>query len=334
MTSKIFNCSVCLYKTDKKYNFNRHMMSKHNNIDTKNNDVNNKNVVVNNQCNKCLKVLSSKQYLKKHILTCNSISNPLECHFCHKILSDRSSKSKHLKICKLKENKQTIMKQEEELKEELNQELKEELKENLNEELKEDFKKNLNQQIQIIKNQINNNCNNTNCNNTNCNNITYNINLVAYDKKEERIDYDTSHLTENFMYKITTRHPDDAFYYYCIRLFENHNNRIVLKTSMRNSFSKVHVGENNWEKLLDKYIYDKVVNNIALALLEYIKKYSNIEDKKLKKYKEYIDYMSDKGYSYIKPLYWNKIYRHNINKLKNLFHSFISYSTFSSTISN
>ena len=130
------------------------------------------------------------------------------------------------------------------------------------------------------------------------------------------------------MYKITTRHPDDAFYYYCIRLFENHNNRMILKTSMRNSFSKVHVGENNWEKYYDKYIYDKVVNNIAFALLEYIKKYSNIEEKKLKKYKEYIDYMSDKGYSYIKPLYWNKIYRNNINKLKNLFHSFISSSSF------
>ena len=306
------------------------MMSKHNNIDNNNFVIDNKNTMncnetinKNNQCEKCLKILSSKQYLNKHLLICKGVSNPLECHFCHKILANSGSKCTHLKICKLKENEE---------KEDLEvSKLKEEEKEDLNKELIE----NLNQQIQIIENQINNNnSNNNNCNNTNCNNITYNINLVAYDKKEERIDYDTSHLTENFMYKLTTRHPDDAFYYYCIRLFENHNNRMVLKTSMRNSFSKVHVGENNWEKLLDKYIYDKVVNNIALALLEYIKKYSNIEDKKLKKYKEYIDYMSDKGYSYIKPLYWNKIYRHNINKLKNLFHSFISYSSFNSTISN
>ena len=266
MTSKIFNCSQCLYKTDKKYNFNRHMMSKHNNIDNNNFVIDNKNTMncnetinKNNQCEKCLKILSSKQYLNKHLLICKGVSNPLECHFCHKILANSGSKCTHLKICKLKENEE---------KEDLEvSKLKEEEKEDLNKELIE----NLNQQIQIIENQINNNnSNNNNCNNTNCNNITYNINLVAYDKKEERIDYDTSHLTENFMYKLTTRHPDDAFYYYCIRLFENHNNRMVLKTSMRNSFSKVHVGENNWEKLLDKYIYDKVVNNIALALLEYI----------------------------------------------------------------
>jgi hypothetical protein len=57
-------------------------------------------MVNDKQCNKCNKILSSKQNLNKHLLICKGISNPLECHLCHKILSDRSSKSKHLKICK------------------------------------------------------------------------------------------------------------------------------------------------------------------------------------------------------------------------------------------
>jgi hypothetical protein len=65
-----------------------------------NNNNNNSNMVNDKQCNKCNKILSSKQNLNKHLLICKGISNPLECHLCHKILSDRSSKSKHLKICK------------------------------------------------------------------------------------------------------------------------------------------------------------------------------------------------------------------------------------------
>ena len=270
------------------------MVSIHNNIDYNNDNDNNKNVIIDkknviidkknviidniyNQCSKCLKILSSKQYLNKHLLICKGVSNPLECHYCHKILANRNSKSKHLKICKLKENKEI----------ELN-----------------------NNNINLI--------------------VINNINLVAFDKKEEKIDYDISHLNDNFIYKLTTRHPDDAFHYYYNRLFENYNNRMVLKTTMENSFSNVHVGHNKWETFCDKYIYDKVINNIAISLLEYIKKYSNLEDKKLKKYREYINYMINRDYSNITPLYWNNLYRHNINKLKNLFHSFIS--CYSSTL--
>ena len=60
--------------------------------------------IIENQCKKCKKILSSNNYLQKHLLICNGISNPLECHLCHKILCDSSSKSKHLKICKGKTN--------------------------------------------------------------------------------------------------------------------------------------------------------------------------------------------------------------------------------------
>ena len=52
MTSKIFNCSQCLYKTDKKYNFNRHMMSKHNNIA-------NNNIVIDNLLLKTKPIIQS-----------------------------------------------------------------------------------------------------------------------------------------------------------------------------------------------------------------------------------------------------------------------------------
>ena len=244
MTSKIFNCSHCLYKTNRKYNFNRHMVHIHNNInniynneinnDNKNVVIDNKNVVIDNQCKKCLKVLSSKQYLIKHLLICKGVSNPLECHYCHKILANRSSKSKHLKVCKLKENEEI--------------------------------------ELNVNQNEINNN----NINIV----IINNINLVAFDKKEEKIDYDTSHLNENFMYKITTRHPDDAFHYYYNRLFENYNNRIVLKTTMENSFSNVHVGHNKWETFCDKYIY--MIKLLIILHLHYWNILKNILISKIK----------------------------------------------------
>jgi hypothetical protein len=57
------------------------------------NDDNDKlNTVNDKQCNKCNKILSSKQNLNKHLLICKGVSNPLECHLCNKILSDSSSK--------------------------------------------------------------------------------------------------------------------------------------------------------------------------------------------------------------------------------------------------
>ena len=59
-------------------------------------------MVNDKQCYKCNIILSSKQYLAKHLLICKGLSNSLECHLYNKILSDSSAKCKHLKICKRK----------------------------------------------------------------------------------------------------------------------------------------------------------------------------------------------------------------------------------------
>ena len=107
MSSKKYNCSLCLYNTDKKFNFNRHMVLKHSINETKEtNEINETNEIIetnetnDNQCIKCNKILSSKNYLNKHLIICKGVSNPLECHLCHKLYFDSSSKSRHLKKCK------------------------------------------------------------------------------------------------------------------------------------------------------------------------------------------------------------------------------------------
>ena len=92
MSLKKYNCSLCLYNTKIKVKFNRHMVLKH--------SINETNETNDNQCIKCNKILSSKNYLNKHLIICKGVSNPLECHLCHKLYFDSSSKSRHLKKCK------------------------------------------------------------------------------------------------------------------------------------------------------------------------------------------------------------------------------------------
>jgi hypothetical protein len=149
----MFNCSECDYKTERKYNLQSHVKRKHkrelkeeekvkkeekdekdkekiyeNNKDIhKNNkDIhkNNKDIHKNNnifKCDKCSKILKSKQSLNYHINICKGVLNSLECPYCHKIYASQPSKSQHLKICKTKlsslievkkkeeENKQTTI---------------------------------------------------------------------------------------------------------------------------------------------------------------------------------------------------------------------------------
>jgi len=271
MTSNNFKCLMCLYETNRKYNFTRHMQTKHkieqvnfvfknvsnvfnNNINNNNNSNNN-----NNQCLKCSKILSSNKYLNKHLIICKGVSNILECHYCHKILANRSSKSNHIKTCKVKK--------------------------------------------QHDKNN--------------------NVNLIVYDKTNKKINFDISHLNRDIYDKIVSLLPDDAFYYYYSRLFDNDNNKFIIKTSIRNQYSIVHIGNNEWEKFFDDLIYNNIMYYISDSLLIFIENNSNIDDeKKLKKYKNYIDFMSDNGYSITEPKYWKETYKNNIKNLKMLFITF------------
>jgi 5-methylcytosine-specific restriction endonuclease McrA len=51
------------------------------------------------KCEKCLKILSTKPILKRHMKICKGITTPYECHICHEIFKNSYSKSRHLKKC-------------------------------------------------------------------------------------------------------------------------------------------------------------------------------------------------------------------------------------------
>jgi hypothetical protein len=209
-----------------------------NTVNDKPNDDNDKlNTVNDKQCNKCNKILSSKQNLNKHLLICKGVSNPLECHLCNKILSDSSSKSRHIKICKGKENsKELIIKEKE----------NELIENNKNEIIT------FNNTLNKINNVITTNSNNVITTN-------YNINLISYNKEERTIEFDINHINKNLIYKLRTMHEHDAYDFFCYKLFENKNNQMIIKTNLRHNYSKVHTGFNIWQKILDENIYHIII---------------------------------------------------------------------------
>jgi len=327
MTTEIYKCNCCIYNSNRLYNFKRHMMTKHkecndriiinddrNTVNDDRNAVNdnknavndnknavndNKNTVNGNECYKCNKKLSSKQYLNKHLLICKGVLNPLECYLCHKILSDSSSKSKHLKICKgIEKETNTIT----------------DLIENNNK--NEIVEKNINNNNLII---------NTYTNSNNVTNNTYNINLISYNKEERKIEFDINHMNKNLIYKLRTMHENDAYDYFCYKLFENKNNQMIIKTNLRHIYSNVHLGFNIWEKILDNNIYHIIIYYIAKTMNNYIIENTTIQerdDNKLGEILFYIKMMYSKMTIEKYPRKYEKYYKNNIESLKLKFSKF------------
>ena len=306
-------CSYCNYNSNRLYNFKRHMMTKHkeinsqhlindklNTVNDKPNDDNDKlNTVNDKQCNKCNKILSSKQNLNKHLLICKGVSNPLECHICNKILSDSSSKSRHIKICKGKENSKELI-------------IKEKENNNKNEIIT------FNNTLNKINNVITTNSNNVITTN-------YNINLISYNKEERTIEFDINHMNKNLIYKLTTMHENDAYDYFCYKLFENKNNQMIIKTNLRHIYSNVHLGFNIWEKILDNNIYHIIIYYIAKTMEKYIIENTTIQErdeKKLGDISYYIQMMYSKLTMEKYPRKYEKYYKNNIESLKLKFSKF------------
>ena len=315
MTTENYKCKYCIYNSNRLYNFKRHMMTKHNEhednifindnqkmVIANQNIVNdNQKMVIDNKCSKCNKILSSKQNLKRHLLICKGVSNPLECHLCHKILSDYSSKWKHLKTCKNKDITTT----------------------SVNELIETNNNKN---QIITLNNIItNNNSNNiiTNSNNTITN---YNIHLVSYNKEDRTINFDINHLNKDLIYKLRTIHENDAFDHFCYKLFQNKNNQMVVKTNLRYIYSNVHLGFNIWEKMIDNNIYHIIIYYISETMNKYIYENTTIEERDEKKMSEilfYIKMMSSKMIMDKYPRKYENYYKNNIESLKLKFSEFI-----------
>jgi len=319
MTRETYKCSCCKYESLKNYNLQRHMVRKHKkeiyqnlqspyqNLQSpqQNLEFPDQNLQLENEkerkafeCEKCNKRLSSKQSLNRHILICKGTINGYICHLCNKKFEYYNTKYYHTKKCKGINNEIILSKEKNE------------------EEIIK--KEELSNEIIINENTTNNIINN--CNN---NNTTYNINLIVYNKENDTIEFDLKHMNIDFIYKLTSRNNTDAFKYYCDKLFENKNNQMIIKSNLRNKYSKIHVGLNIWENFLDQHIYPKMMSVISETMIEYINMDNKNKNNKIKQLDDYLQIMASDGYSNSETQEYKKKYKNNIEMLKILFNSFM-----------
>ena len=112
----MFCCESCQYRSDRKYNIQKHIKNVHIQ-DASDAELTNTQILSKNDkqifstCKKCLKNFKTFHGCKKHETSCKGVSNALECHHCHKVLATASSKCKHMKTCKMKEIRELVLAQ-------------------------------------------------------------------------------------------------------------------------------------------------------------------------------------------------------------------------------
>lgn len=94
----------------------------------------------------------------------------------------------------------------------------------------------------------------------------------------------------------------ESFMNYTKKVMERPENRMVRKTNLRSSYSKVHVGNDQWEIKGDDKIYPKVVRDISAQAWDLLRQRNEAAEFKFRKdsFQEVLDtleLMSDEGYS-------------------------------------
>lgn len=297
----IHKCPKCNYLTTLKSNLTRHVVRKHpvlglneeniaesgeniaktpeNIAKLGENIANNKN---HTQCERCTKILSCKKTLMSHIKICKGVKNPLECHNCNIVFINPSAKSRHLKSCT--ERALITVPQ-------------------------SSSPQSQSQPTSITNNNTTNNTTNIIENQTNTINNT-NITIIAVDpNKLDELAFVTDHITNPELKKILKlTHKDisdekkvSMIETYMRHLMTNPVNKCIQKTNMQNCFSKVHIGEDNWEVKHDKELYPKLTCNVAQGfsglMVERNEETNMIKtERKLEELRAFLDYMSDEGY--------------------------------------
>ena len=260
--SKI-KCTICDYNTCRKYNLDRHMVSKHTAgkvtdsagkvTDSAGKVTDSAGKVTDLQgkpafkCNKCNKIFTRQYGLKVHIETCNGIKKSLNCDHCNREFKHKQNKTSHMKICKEKlisDQKQLIIN---------------------------------NTNTNNSHNTTNNTTNNTNTINSH-NNTT--INVIKY-TPNETIEFNSDHITRTVLKKMLrycNNKVDKIFRSYAHKLLEVPENQCVKKKHITNSYSDVHVGDDKWEVAPDKEVYSKMTQDIALNASDKLDEHSELTD--------------------------------------------------------
>ena len=230
-----------------------------------------------NQCDKCGKILSNNQNLRRHIKICNGKMNPLQCTVCKEIFTLPQAKYRHQRKC--------MEKQEEEEERQLTV-----------------------QNNTTTNNNAANNANNVNSNNNNVNsnNITNNnikISLFIDDKYHKDYKKDQGFIIDESMHK-EIANIVKKYYPHCDEIAKRFNrlilskpeNQIIRKTNLRSSHSIVNRGD-KWNHIIDSYAYQHMISCLCHSLMYYIKGNDKFTDYIYALITDYAKYISDGGYN-------------------------------------
>uniref|UniRef100_A0A6C0CS20 C2H2-type domain-containing protein n=1 Tax=viral metagenome TaxID=1070528 RepID=A0A6C0CS20_9ZZZZ len=300
---KKYTCSLCKYATDKRYNFDRHTSTVHkdtvdvsedntdnvyvdtqmnniytqinniytqmNNIDTQSNNIdtqiqyndtqiqnidtqmNNINIEVDQKefkCESCYKSFSRKYNLDRHIPNCNRRQTPYQCTSCLKSFTCSSGLSQHKHFCKgyplidLNKSSNTV--------------------------LPFGSTQVNGENVQMIQQQQNAETINNTTNNITNNTVNITI-LKCPESREEKFDFDCTNISYEDLMALLQKSKDAfiRFNNFVGKVLENPKNRVVRKTSPKDSHCLVHRGDDIWELAHDDDTFPIITHHMTTAVL-------------------------------------------------------------------
>lgn len=317
---KRFECSLCSYTTNKKYNLERHTATVHihgRNITTDNVNITTDKVNVSADkvniatdkvnittdkvniaensdsaltCSHCYKTFTRKYGLKLHLESgkCTKKQHPHECELCKKTLSCKESLSRHRKTC---------------------------------DGIRKDIVKVADPQPSgsgvVNASVINGDVNMGVQNKTEIQNQTNNTNNIlifpmTYEASQN-FDFITDHINMDKLEQfIKQQRPCIGFNQFVNEVLDHPQNRNVQKTNMKDRYSKVLVGEDKWELALDGDVYPTLTHHMTTAALGKMEQHKMDIPRSIKqKSKEFIKFID-----YINTTDEGAIYNDTVERIK------------------
>lgn len=160
--------------------------------------------------------------------------------------------------------------------------------------------------------------------NVNYYNHTNKSSLAYINEENKIINLDINHLNDDLLKILSSKDENEAFLYFCKKIFENKNNRLIIKKDVDKKWSDVHIGMNKWSKCLDSYIYPKILSNIANIMFSFIEERKNtIPGFNFTSHISFINVMIIANNTIKRKIKNNNIYKENIKIMGFLFNSYI-----------
>jgi hypothetical protein len=304
----MLKCDLCDYITLRSYNLHRHMVLKHietshpnmlikenilakkenilakkENIFEQNTGKEDKNIPDENRCDKCKRVFSSRWYAQKHEEKCTGSAVIHQCVYCKKEFSFSTSKYRHQKCCVFKHSQVSLPSQS--------------TSSPSTSTSKSTFS---NSQIPPVEMHMHIHAGTSIQNIQHIENHNHIHNIVIYNP--DNPSFLTDHI-DGIKLKEILNQPSEKHIVssYSRELLDRVENQCIRKTNLRSSHSQVHIGNNQWQSLLDKDLYPKLMCTIANGFCDFLtskqdEKHLKIRKHIFEKLIPFLDYLSDSGY--------------------------------------